>query len=64
MGGKILDIGIFEFVNAIKGNNLLLINIFLTLGVIFVNGFTDAPNLIRCFKKHFGTTPAKYFKNK
>lgn len=27
-------------------------------------GFTDAPNLIRCFKKHFGTTPAKYFKNK
>ncbi len=46
MGGKILDIGIFEFVNAIKGNNLLLINILLTLGVIFVNGFTDAPNAI------------------
>lgn len=35
-----------EFVNGVIQNPLMLITVVLTLGVIFVNGWTDAPNAI------------------
>lgn len=34
------------FVNQVMANPVLLVTVFLTLGVIFVNGWTDAPNAI------------------
>lgn len=34
------------FINTVMGNPVLLITVLLTLGVIFVNGWTDAPNAI------------------
>ncbi len=48
--------GILEFWNQMTGNPLLFIAVALTLGVILVNGWTDAPNAIatcvttRCMK--------------
>ncbi len=35
-----------EFIDLICSNNLLLVCVCLTLGVVFVNGWTDAPNAI------------------
>lgn len=35
-----------EFINQILGNSMLLVSTILTLGVILVNGWTDAPNAI------------------
>ena len=37
---------ILEFINQMVGNPMLLISTILTLGVILVNGWTDAPNAI------------------
>lgn len=36
----------FDFLSDVIANPTLLITVFLTLGVIFVNGWTDAPNAI------------------
>lgn len=36
----------FEFINQALGNPMLLVSTLLTLGVILVNGWTDAPNAI------------------
>ena len=41
-----MDVSLDYFLNNIGGNPILLITVLLTLGVIFVNGWTDAPNAI------------------
>ncbi len=41
-----MGISFAEFVNQVFNDPLLLITVALTLGVIFVNGWTDAPNAI------------------
>ncbi len=41
-----MDFGFTSFINQIASNPMLLITVVLTLGVIFVNGWTDAPNAI------------------
>lgn len=40
------NISFFAFIQAVFSNPVLLITVLLTLGVIFVNGWTDAPNAI------------------
>lgn len=41
-----MSIEFFDFINLIRENPALLITVVLTLGVILVNGWTDAPNAI------------------
>ncbi|PWL70903.1 MAG: inorganic phosphate transporter [Clostridiales bacterium] len=41
-----MDLSFFTFVQNIFSNPVLLVTVVLTLGVIFVNGWTDAPNAI------------------
>lgn len=41
-----MDVSFSVFLSAMAGNPVLLITVLLTLGVIFVNGWTDAPNAI------------------
>ncbi len=41
-----MDISFAEFLNQVISSPTLLITVLLTLGVIFVNGWTDAPNAI------------------
>lgn len=41
-----MTVTLSEFLSQIGGNPLLLITVLLTLGVILVNGWTDAPNAI------------------
>lgn len=41
-----MSISLSEFINQIIQNPTLLIIVFLTLSVILVNGWTDAPNAI------------------
>lgn len=41
-----MTISLFEFLNQLVSNLPLLITVILTLGVILVNGWTDAPNAI------------------
>lgn len=41
-----MDISFSAFWNGMAGNPILVITLLLTLGVIFVNGWTDAPNAI------------------
>ena len=41
-----MDLSLDYFLNNIMGNPILMITVLLTLGVIFVNGWTDAPNAI------------------
>lgn len=41
-----MDISFSTFWNGMAGNPVLVITLLLTLGVIFVNGWTDAPNAI------------------
>ena len=41
-----MDISFSYFLEAMLSNPVLAITIILTLGVIFVNGWTDAPNAI------------------
>ncbi len=41
-----MEIGFLEFIRQISSNPVLFLTVLLTLGVIFVNGWTDAPNAI------------------
>lgn len=41
-----MEIAFFDFVSELSGNPALIITTLLTLGVILVNGWTDAPNAI------------------
>ncbi len=41
-----MDVSLSYFLNAVSSSPVLLITVLLTLGVIFVNGWTDAPNAI------------------
>ncbi len=41
-----MEIGFIEFMRQITSNPILFLTVLLTLGVIFVNGWTDAPNAI------------------
>ena len=41
-----MDVSFSYFVNAMSSSPVLLISVLLTMGVIFVNGWTDAPNAI------------------
>ena len=41
-----MDVSFSYFWSELTGNPVLAITILLTLGVIFVNGWTDAPNAI------------------
>ncbi len=41
-----MDVSFSYFLREMSGNPVLLITVLLTLGVIFVNGWTDAPNAI------------------
>ena len=51
-----MDVSFSYFLDAMSASPVLLITVLLTLGVIFVNGWTDAPNAIatcittRCMK--------------
>ena len=51
-----MDVSFSYFIHGMASNPMLLITVLLTLGVIFVNGWTDAPNAIatcvttRCMK--------------
>lgn len=44
--GKTMDFNFFWFLNEAMTSPILLITVILTIGVIFVNGWTDAPNAI------------------
>ena len=41
-----MQIGFIDFINSLISSPIMLITVLLTLGVIFVNGWTDAPNAI------------------
>ena len=41
-----MDVSLSYFLQAISTNPVMLVTVLLTLGVIFVNGWTDAPNAI------------------
>ena len=41
-----MDVSFSHFLQEMSSNPVLLITVILTLGVIFVNGWTDAPNAI------------------
>ena len=41
-----MDVSLSYFLDAMSGSPVLVITLILTLGVIFVNGWTDAPNAI------------------
>lgn len=41
-----MEIGFSSFISQVLANPILLVTVLLTLGVIFVNGWTDAPNAI------------------
>ena len=41
-----MDVSLSYFLDAMSGSPVLVITLLLTLGVIFVNGWTDAPNAI------------------
>lgn len=45
-GRGIMGISFTEFISQLFSNSALLVTVFLTLAVIFVNGWTDAPNAI------------------
>jgi PiT family inorganic phosphate transporter len=46
IGGAIMTITLADFLKQLTSNPALLITVVLTLGVILVNGWTDAPNAI------------------
>lgn len=41
-----MDFGLMSFMTQVWNNPVLLVTVLLTLGVVFVNGWTDAPNAI------------------
>ena len=41
-----MDLSLSYFVQEVTSNPVMLVTVALTLGVIFVNGWTDAPNAI------------------
>ena len=41
-----MDVSLSTFIEAMLGSPMLFVTVLLTLGVIFVNGWTDAPNAI------------------
>ena len=41
-----MDVSLSYFLQAISTNPIMLVTVLLTLGVVFVNGWTDAPNAI------------------
>ena len=41
-----MDVSLSYFLHAVSTNPVMLVTVLLTLGVIFVNGWTDAPNAI------------------
>lgn len=41
-----MTISFIDFLNQLVSNPMLLVTVVLTLGVVFVNGWTDAPNAI------------------
>ena len=43
---SLMDVSLSYFIRSMAENPMLLISVLLTLGVIFVNGWTDAPNAI------------------
>ena len=45
-GETFLDIAFSQFVGQVLANPIMAVTVLLTLGVIFVNGWTDAPNAI------------------
>ena len=45
-----MDVSFAGFCQQVFSNPVLLVTVALTLGVIFVNGWTDAPNATRCLK--------------
>lgn len=45
-GNNFMTISVLDFLNQLRTNIPLLITVILTLGVILVNGWTDAPNAI------------------
>ena len=48
-----MDVSLSYFFQELTSNPVLLITVALTLGVIFVNGWTDAPNAIAtCIGTH------------
>lgn len=62
-----MTISLFEFLNQLVTNLPLLITVILTLGVILVNGWTDAPNAIatcvstRCMRPGSAILMAAFF---
>ena len=46
LGGVSLAVSFFSFLARLQGDPVLLCTVLLTLGVILVNGWTDAPNAI------------------
>ena len=62
-----MTISLFEFLNQLISNPPLLITVILTLGVILVNGWTDAPNAIatcvstRCMRPRNAILMAAFF---
>lgn len=62
-----MTISLFEFLNQLISNPPLLITVILTLGVILVNGWTDAPNAIatcvstRCMQPGSAILMAAFF---
>lgn len=46
LGGNTMTISLPDFLNQLTSNPALFITVILTLGVILVNGWTDAPNAI------------------
>ena len=41
-----MDVSLSNFISMMFSSPIMLITVLLTLGVIFVNGWTDAPNAI------------------
>lgn len=46
LGGKVMTVSLIDFINQLTTNPALLVTVLLTLGVVLVNGWTDAPNAI------------------
>ena len=58
-----MTITLSEFLSQLSGNPLLVVTVILTLGVIMVNGWTDAPNAIAtlCFDTRYESTCCDHY---